>query len=198
MLAVALTGGIGAGKSTALEAFAALGAATLSCDDVVHELLRYDDEVRDTLCDRFGDEILDEHGQIDRAALGQRVFNRTEDLEFLESVLHPRVIRQQRRFREQLAASSDPTPICVIEVPLLYEVSAEGRFDKVVVITAPAKLRRERAGDRIDEREERLLSEAEKVRRGDYVYSNDGTLAELEAFVADVTARLRAELEAEG
>jgi dephospho-CoA kinase len=106
------------------------------------------------------------------------------------------VIREQRLFREQLAASPDAPEICVIEVPLLYEVRGEGRFDRVVVITASVALRRQRAGSRLDEREERLISDAEKVRRADFVFRNDGSLAELEAFVGDVWQQLLAQVDA--
>jgi dephospho-CoA kinase len=193
-LAVALTGGVGAGKSEALRMFGALGAATLSSDEVVHDLLQSDKEVRARLEDRFGHDVLTRAGDVDRGVLGHRVFTHPDDLYFLESVLHPRVIRAQRLFREKLVASPDAPPICVIEVPLLYEVRGEGRFDRVVVITASVALRRTRAGSRLDEREERLISDAEKVRRADFVFRNDGSLEELEAFVADVWQQLLAQV----
>ena len=195
-LAVALTGGVGAGKSEALRMFEALGAAILSSDEVVHDLLERDEEVRARLEIRFGPGVLTSEGGIDRAVLGRLVFKHPEGLYFLESVLHPRVIREQRLFREKLAASPDAPPICVIEVPLLYEVRGEGRFDRVVVITASVALRRERAGSRLDEREERLISDAEKVRRADFVFRNDGSLAELQAFVSGVWQELLAQVDA--
>ena len=195
-LAVALTGGVGAGKSEALRMFRALGAATLSSDEVVHDLLRSDEEVRGKLEDRFGPGVLSGEGVIDRAVLGRLVFKNTEGLYYLESVLHPRVIRAQRLFREKLAASPDASRVCVIEVPLLYEVRGEGRFDRVVVITASVALRQTRAGSRLDEREERLISDAEKVRRADFVFHNDGSLEQLEAFVKDVWQQLLAQVEA--
>jgi dephospho-CoA kinase len=191
-LAVALTGGLGAGKTEALGMFEALGAATLSSDEVVHELLRWDAEVHELLVERFGAGILASGGEIDRSALARRVFSDPEDLDYLESVLHPRVIRAQRAFREQLAADPAATAVCVIEVALLYEAQSEGQFDRVVVITASDELRRERAGSRIDEREERLISDAEKMRRADFVIRNDGSLEELEAKVTEVWKELLA------
>jgi dephospho-CoA kinase len=194
-LAVALTGGVGAGKSEALRMFEALGAATLSSDEIVHDLLRDDEEVRGKLEERFGHGILTGEGEVDRAVLGQRVFTHPEDLYYLESVLHPRVIRVQRHFREKLAATAGAPPICVIEVPLLYEVRSEGRFDRVVVITSSVALRHKRAASRLDEREERLISDAEKARRADFVYQNDGTLEELEAFVGEVWEQLLAQVQ---
>lgn len=193
-LAVALTGGVGAGKSEALRMFKALGAATLSSDEIVHDLLNSDKEVRARLEERFGPGILTGVGEVDRAVLGRRVFKHSEDLYYLESVLHPRVIHAQRLFREKLAATPGAPPICVIEVPLLYEVRGEGRYDRVVVITSSVALRRKRAGSRLDEREERLISDAEKVRRADFVFRNDGSLEELEAFVADVWQQLLAQV----
>ena len=195
-LAVALTGGVGAGKSEALRMFEALGAATLSSDEIVHDLLSNDEGVRTRLEARFGPGILTREGEVDRTVLGSRVFKHPEDLYDLESVLHPRVIREQRLFREKLAAEPGAPLICVIEVPLLYEVRGEGRFDRVVVITASVALRRMRAGSRLDEREERLISDAEKVRRADFVFHNDGTLEELEAFVGEVWKQLLAQVEA--
>lgn len=193
-LAVALTGGVGAGKSEALRFFGELGAATLSSDDVVHELLRYDENVRAHLEERFGPKILTPDGAVDRKVLARRVFKHPEDLYYLESVLHPRVIKAQRQFREALARAPEAPQVCVIEVPLLYEVRSEGRFDKVIVITASPELRRARATQRIDEREERMISDAEKMRRADFVFQNDGSLEELEAFVKEVWEQLLVEV----
>jgi dephospho-CoA kinase len=100
------------------------------------------------------------------------------------------VIERTEAWRDELARQPDPPALAVNEVPLLYEARAEGRFDTVVVITAPRELRAHRAGDRLDEREQRLLPDEEKVRRADFVYVNDGSLDELDAFVADVVRRL--------
>ena len=76
------------------------------------------------------------------------------------------------------------------EVPLLYEAGAESRFDAVVVITAPRELRAERAGERLDEREQRLIPDEEKMSRADFAYVNDGSLDDLDAFVAGVVSTL--------
>jgi dephospho-CoA kinase len=187
-LAVAITGGVGAGKSEALAAFARHGAATISSDEVVHEL--YDDEdVRAALRERYGDGIFD-GDQVVRAALGAIVFADRGELVWLEQLLHPKVMARTEAWREELARLPDPPALAVNEVPLLYEAGAEGRFDAVVVITAPAEVRAERAGERLDEREERLLSDDVKAGRADFAYVNDGSLAELDAFIADVVATL--------
>ena len=189
-LAVAITGGIGAGKSTALASFRRHGAATVSSDEIVHHLLRTDPEVKKALVDRLGEEILGADGFPDRERIALRVFKDRDALDFLEQLLHPLVSREYLAWREQLAALPSPPRVSVTEVPLLYEVGAEERFDKVVVVTAPAKLREARRGGRPDDRESRLLPDREKAKRADFVYVNTGTPEELDAWVAEVLATL--------
>jgi dephospho-CoA kinase len=188
-VAVAITGGIGAGKSEALKAFARNGAATVSSDEIVHHLLRRD-AVRDAIVARVGNGIISPEGEIDRRALATVVFNDREALAWLEELLHPLVTAEYLRWREQLAGLPDPPRVSVTEVPLLYETGGDARFDKVVVITAPSKLRRARSHVTMDDRESRLIPDAEKVRRADYSYTNTGSLEELNSFVQSVMAEL--------
>jgi len=149
----------------------------------VHEL--YDDsEVKAALRERFGTD--------DRARVRDQVVGDRDALVWLEGLLHPRVMQRTEAWLEELAGRPDPPAVAVNEVPLLYEAGAEGRFDAVVVITAPRDLRAERAGDRLDEREQRLIPDAEKVDRADFAYVNDGSLDDLDAFVADVVRTLSA------
>ena len=189
-LAVAVTGGIGAGKSTALESFRRHGAATVSSDEIVHHLLATDPEVKAVLVERLGEEILGDDGDPDRERIALRVFRDREALDFLEKLLHPLVSREYMAWREQLAKLPNPPQVCVTEVPLLYEVGAETRFDKIVVITAPTKLREARRGGWKDDREARLVPDREKAKRADFTYVNTGTLDELDAWVAEVMATL--------
>jgi dephospho-CoA kinase len=184
-IAVAITGGIGAGKSEALRAFARHGAATVSSDEIVHHLLRRP-EVRDAVVARMGNGIVAPDGEIDRGALATVVFNDREALAWLEATLHPLVAAEYLQWRDQLAALTDAPAVCATEVPLLYETGGEARFDKVVVITAPSKLRRARSEVVADDREARLIDDREKVARADYSYTNIGTVEELDAFVASV------------
>jgi dephospho-CoA kinase len=184
-IAVAITGGIGAGKSEALAAFARHGAATVSSDEIVHQLLLRDD-LKQLVVERMGNGVLAAEGEIDRGALATVVFNDREALRWLEELLHPLVAAEYLKWRDDLAALPDAPAVCVTEVPLLYEVSGEERFDKVVAITAPSKLRRARSIVATDEREARLVPESEKVKRADYAYVNTGSLEELDAFVASV------------
>jgi dephospho-CoA kinase len=192
-IAVAITGGIGAGKSTALVAFRAHGAATVSSDEIVHHLLATDDGVRTALVERLGDEILGSDGRPDRARIARRVFGDRKELEWLEALLHPLVSREYLQWREQLARLDDPPRVCVTEVPLLFEVGAEERFDSVVVITAPKALREQRRRVARDDRDSRLLPDREKVRRADFHYVNTGTFEELGAWVGGVMEKLEAE-----
>jgi dephospho-CoA kinase len=192
-VAVAITGGIGAGKSEALAAFRRHGAATVSSDEIVHHLLREDEEVKRALVERLGNGIVAPDGAIDRGAVAQIVFRDPALLEWLERLLHPRVSAEYLSWRDALAELPDPPRVCVTEVPLLYESGGEERFDKVVVITAPRQLREARTQKVLGaSREERLLPDAEKAKRADYVYVNTGDLDELDAFVAGLVRELAA------
>ena len=179
---VGLTGGIGAGKSEALAALARLGAATLSSDAVVHELLRTP-EVAASVAERMGPEVVDA-GAVDRTALAGRVFDRPDEREWLENLLWPRVGERIARWRDELDART-PRPVAgVVEVPLLFEAGIEGAFDSTVAIVADESVRSSRARGRdhvgLPSREGRQLSQEEKAARADHVVVNDGDLAALE------------------
>jgi dephospho-CoA kinase len=191
-IAVAITGGIGAGKSEALKAFERHGAAVISSDDIVHRLLREDEAVKRTMVERLGSEILGDDGEIDRSQVAKVVFGDREALLWLEQLLHPLVSLEYLRWRDELAQGPDPPTLSVTEVPLLYEAGSAERFDKVVLITAPPMLAAARARVSADERSDRLIPDEEKARRADFVYVNDRSLDELDAFVAGVVRELRA------
>jgi dephospho-CoA kinase len=192
-VAVAVTGGIGAGKSEALAAFARQGAAVISSDEIVHELLRSDPEVQAAVRQRWGDSLLGADGAIDREQVAGIVFADRRELEWLEGLLHPRVVATYLRWREKLGELPDPPAVSVTEVPLLYEVGGEERFDAVVVVTASPEVRISRRIGPMQDREQRLIPDDEKVARADFAFVNDGPLAELDAFVADVIGRLGSE-----
>jgi dephospho-CoA kinase len=191
-VAVAITGGIGAGKSEALYAFQKAGAATVSSDEIVHHLLRSDPEVKEAIVGELGEGVLDDEGVIDRARVAQIVFGDRAKLDFLEQLLHPRVVAEYLTWREQLGELPSPPAVVVTEVPLLYESGGETRFDKVIVITAPSKLREQRRRVAKDDRDQRLLPDKEKVKRADFAYVNTGTLEELDEWVAEVMRELTA------
>ena len=191
-VAVAITGGIGAGKSEALYAFQKAGAATVSSDEIVHHLLRTDPEVKEAIVRELGEGVLDEEGAVDRTRVAKVVFGDRAKLDFLERLLHPRVAAEYLAWRDGLAKLPNPPRVCVTEVPLLFETGGEKRFDKVVVITAPAKLREQRRRVPRDDRDQRLIPDREKAKRSDFHYVNTGTLEELDAWVADVMEKMTA------
>jgi dephospho-CoA kinase len=150
---------------------------TLSSDEVVHRLIAEDAAVREALEERFG--------TTDRGSIGAIVFQDRDALTWLEQLLHPAVRREVETWLDGVDA-----PVAVVEIPLLYETGAEALYDAVVAITAPEDVRRARARVPLEGRSDRLIPDDEKVRRADYAYVNDGTLAELDAFVEDVLEAL--------
>jgi dephospho-CoA kinase len=163
----------------------------VSSDEIVHHLIRTDPEVKAAMIERLGDGILGPGGHIDRSRVADRVFGDRDALAWLESLLHPRVSAEYLNWREQLGRVENPPEVTVTEVPLLYEVGGDKRFDKVVVITAPQKLREARARVPLAGRSDRLLPDEEKVKRADYAYVNTGTLEDLDAWIAGVMRELR-------
>jgi dephospho-CoA kinase len=184
---VALTGGIGAGKSEALAALARLGAATISTDAVVHAL--YDEpEVRDAVVERWGPDVAPD-GKVDRSAVARIAFATPEDRAWLEQLLWPRVGQRVQEWRETATGRA-----LVVETPLLFEAGLEGNYDATIAIVAEESLRRERAAARghasLDERTARQLSQDEKARRATYAVENSGTLQQLEQELSGVLAKL--------
>jgi dephospho-CoA kinase len=176
---IGLTGAIAAGKSEALGAFARLGAATLSTDELAHDLLD-DAEMRTRLAERWGDEVV-VNGRVDRDRVGEIVFGSPEELAWLESVLHPLVGLRVAEWRSELPPD---TALAVVEVPLLFEAGLEGAFDATVCVIAADGTRARRAGERgtelLEGRSDRQLSQDEKAARATHVIRNDGSLEELE------------------
>jgi len=190
---VGLTGGIGSGKSTALSALSELGAATLSADAVVHELLG-SDAVRDAIVSRFGGEVLDAAGAVDRSAVAARVFERAEDRAWLEGMLWPRVGARIVEWRAEVDGHEPSPPAAVVEVPLLFESGMDSVFDTTIAVIADESLRAERANARghtaVAERVGRQLTQREKADQADYVIRNDGTREELKAELSHVLATI--------
>jgi dephospho-CoA kinase len=191
---VGLTGGLGAGKSTALEALERLGAAILSTDAVVHAL--YDDpQVREAVVARWGQAVAPD-GRVDRAAIATAAFADPAERAWLEELIWPRVGTEVMRWRDELA-HRDPQPVAgVIEVPLLFEAGMDKAFDATIAVVADEDVRAERAGARghaaVDERAARQLHQDEKAARATFVVANSGTIGELERELSAVLEKLRA------
>jgi dephospho-CoA kinase len=189
-LKIGLTGGIAAGKSEALKAFGRLGAATLSSDAVVHELLE-GEPLRSALEERWGPEVVTPDG-VNRAKIGEIVFADPEQLTWLEAQIHPLV---QQRTAEWLMSLPEGTEVAVVEVPLLFEAGSDRAFDTTVAVVTADEVRRERAAARghalVDEREARQLTQPEKAERAEHVVENDGSVEDLERALSALLAKLR-------
>jgi dephospho-CoA kinase len=189
---VGLTGGLGAGKSEALRALEELGAATLSTDAVVHELLA-GDELRDIVAERLGPEVA-LNGQLDRSLIAERVFGDDEARAWLEGELWPRVGQRVADWKQEVEALEPAPRVAVVEVPLLFESGMEAAFDATIAVVADESVRAERAGARghaaVSERAGRQLSQKEKAERADFEVRNDGTLDELRETLSKVVAKL--------
>jgi dephospho-CoA kinase len=189
-LTVGLTGGIAAGKSEALAAFGRLGAATISSDAVVHELLETE-PLLPRLIERWGRKVAPA-GHVDRDRIGSIVFADTAELSWLEGEIHPLV---GERIGAWLKALPQGTEVAVIEVPLLFETGMDGAFDTTVAVIASDEVRRQRAQARghtlVDEREARQLAQTEKASRAEHVVENDGSVDDLEQELSALVEKLR-------
>jgi dephospho-CoA kinase len=191
---VGLTGGIGAGKSEALRALGELGAATLSTDAVVHELLA-DPEVRDLIVERLGEGVA-RGGEVDRSLVAERVFEDDERRAWLEGMLWPRVGERMLAWKAEIDASDPPPAAAVVEVPLLFESGMEGAFEHTIAVIADEEVRESRAADRghaaVASRTGRQLSQKEKAERAEFVVRNDGGLDELKQSLSRVLGTIGA------
>lgn len=191
---VGLTGGLASGKSTALAALEDLGAATISSDEVVHELLGTD-AVRDAVADRLGGDVVAD-GKLDRDKMASRVFGSGDDREWLEGLLWPRVRERVAAWREGLAGLEDPPRAAVVEVPLLFEAGMEAAYDHTISIVTDEGVRSERAGSRgheeVEGRAGRQLTQEQKSQRADFTVRNDGTREELKSQLSRVLATIGA------
>ena len=179
---------MGAGKSTALDALARLGAATLSTDAVVHELYR-SPELRDLLVARWGEDVAP-GGVVDRAAIAARAFSEPEERAWLERQIWPRVGARIAAWREEVCAREPAPAAAVVETPLLIEAGLEAMYDATVAVVADEAVRAERAAARghvgVGERAARQLPQEEKARRATYTVSNSGTIEQLERELSGV------------
>ncbi len=190
---VGLTGGMGAGKSTALKVLEELGAQALSADAVVHELYG-ERHVRDAMVERWGPEVAPA-GVIDRAAIAARAFaGGDEDRRWLEGLVWPLVGARIAGWLEHVRAMRPVPRAAVVEVPLLFEAGMEAGFDATIAVIAQEQTRAARAAGRghalPDERVARQLSQEQKAQRATFVVHNDGTERDLRRELTGVLAKL--------
>ena len=185
---VGLTGGIGAGKSTVADMFSKLGAVVIRSDELARQVIEPNTPGFQKVLSRFGNQILQENGSIDRQKLAQIVFNDQNSLKDLEEIIHPLV----RNKTNELISSQTQETIVVNEVPLLLEKKMEKMFDFLVVVISSDK-------NRINRLQKRGISEPEAKKRmslqvsdearkslADFLITNDGNIDQLEADVAKV------------
>lgn len=188
---LAVTGGIGSGKSTATAYLDGLGASCISSDAIVHALLS-SAEIVEELRRRFGDSVISD-GAVDRPALARIVFRDAEALDWLESLLHPHVKRLVNEWAAEQSRLPSPPALLVAEVPLLFESRFDSDFDYVLLVTAPEQVRRRRLVDKVSgsefgRRARRQLDEKIKAARSDFVIDNGGSRAQLKEALAEVYA----------
>jgi dephospho-CoA kinase len=198
MLRVALTGGIGTGKSYCLSRFAALGVPVADADHLAREAVAPGSGGLAAVVDRFGPGMLLPDGSLDRQALGQLVFRDDAARAHLESIIHPEVYRRIRAWAANLPPG---TPVAVADVPLLFETGHQHDFDRVIVCACDPSVQIARvvARDGLSDADARARLEAqwpiaEKAARADYVIRTDTTFADTDAQVRTILERLKAEI----
>lgn len=180
MLRVALTGGIGSGKSLVGEILEELGALVIDSDQLAREVIERGSPGYEEVVTAFGDSILSE-GQIDRSKLAAVVFNESDLRKRLESIIHPLV----REAAEKLARKLPSGAILINQIPLLVESDGAKRFDYVVTVSADEEIRRERLRLRglkdyeITQRIAAQVSDLEREKIANYIIRNDGSIDEL-------------------
>ena len=189
-IVVGITGGIACGKTTVSELLAEKGAIPINADEIGHQLLKADSPVISELVDAFGQEILEESGDVSRKKLGAIVFNDKSARERLNTILHPLIIQRSRTLARQLVMEN-PSCVVLLDAPLLIEAGAYNSVDLIVVVTASPETQLQRILER-SQVQNRPLSEteaqaridaqmpvAEKVKYADVVIENEGALDEL-------------------
>ena len=192
MLVVALTGGIGAGKTLAAQYFSDLGARVVDADQLARVAIERGSTGFDEVILRFGEEILRD-GDIDRKALAQIIFSDLQAKEDLEAIVHPRI----RELFSEVVSDLQPEEILIYEIPLLAETGSAKNFDLVITVEADLEIRKDRLRKRgmfISEIERRLANQASREERealADYVITNDGDEDQLLRAVENLWEELR-------
>lgn len=210
MLKVGLTGGIASGKSSVGEMLVALGAQLIQADAIAHELMQPGKQVYEEVVRRFGSEILNPDGRVNRARLAQAAFGSPDGkqpsrVEELNSIVHPAVIQRQNEWMENVG-KSDPHVIAIVEAALILEAGAVSDFDRLIVVTcqpeqriarwaAKMKVSPDAARREITRRMAAQLPDQEKIKAANYVIDNSGTLEQTRELVKEVYGQLRAEAE---
>ena len=183
MLKIALTGGIGSGKTTVTDYFRKLGVPVIDADETSHEVTQAGEPAVQKISDAFGDSVLDCDGNLDRTALRNIVFADPESLKLLESILHPKI---RRRMNE--AASRTQSPYCLFSIPLLIETDQHTSYDRILVVEASEDRRRAWIQARSDLTQNEItailsaqVSDEQRRHAADDLLMNDGGIDDLHA-----------------
>jgi dephospho-CoA kinase len=196
MLRVALTGGIATGKTYVLDRFGAHGAACLDADRLAHGVMAAGTEASRAIATRFGADVLDANGAVDRRKLARIVFADDEARRDLEAIVHPGVWRAVEAALRGLERAGG-TDVAIVEVPLLHETGRATAFDRVIATVCPPDLQLARLmarGLAEPDARARLAAQmpaAEKGRRADFLIDTGGSLAETDRQVDGIWTRLR-------
>ena len=147
MLRVGLTGGIGSGKSTAVDAFRVLGIPIIDADQIAKEAVEPGSKALDELADHFGKQILSENGALDRQQLKGIIFNDETALQKVEDILHPRIKKEIQDQVTQTAANSK-APYLIVDIPLLVEKNYQEMFERIIVVDCLPEQQIERVSQR--------------------------------------------------
>ena len=197
-MTIAVTGPFASGKSAFVGMLGDLGAHTASADEIVHNLLRWNENAISDISERFGEGVLGEEG-VDRKALGRVVFDAPEKLSELEGILHPLVHDETDRLMSFCCCE-----VFVVEIPLLFEAGRGEDFDHTVAVVVPEERQRAWASERgvdggtLRAIEARQLPPEEKARRADVVVENDGGLDRLKERAEEFWAKVSGEKSSEG
>ena len=195
MLLIGLTGNIASGKSTVAQLFSERGATVVDADILARRAVEVGTPAYERIVRRWGTSILAPDGRLDRAAMRERVSGFPEELEALNEIVHPEVGRMRDRLVDEARQRGDRIVVC--DIPLLFEKSLVGDFDRIVLVDAPRDVRLDRlVKDRgLRETEAMAMIAAQmpaelKRARADYIIDNVGTLLDLEEKVAAVWSAL--------
>ena len=190
MLSIALTGGIGSGKSLAGEFFQELGAVVIDSDQLAREVIERGTEGFDEVLARFGDGILN-GGEIDRSKLAEIVFKDESARRDLEEIIHPKV----REAALKIAARVPSDGVVINQIPLLFETKGAGRFDFVITVSADLEVRKARLNERglksyeIERRISAQATDSQRESIANFIIRNNGSVEELERAVAELWER---------
>ena len=197
MLHLGLTGGIGSGKSTVARMFGQMGAVILDADALVRGMLEPGQEAAKAVAEALGSQVLDPGGGVNRKALAELVFRDEDVRRRIEALLHPRVVAARRERVRALEADGPPGLVVIAEAALIFEAGTWTEFDGVILVTAPAELRKARleaAGWDVNEVVRRMAAqwpEERKAEWADWIVDNGGPEVDTRSQVRTLWARFQ-------